>query len=560
MHQIEIELDVTAEMRDGTVLRADVYRPVGLGPWPVLLQRTPYSKRGVGNYGLVEPIAAAQRGYIVVHQDTRGSAASDGEWLPFVFEREDGYDSVEWAARLPGSNGRVGMLGASYTGSTQWSAAMMQPPSLAAIAPMVTWSDPDDGFLFRGGATELGLNTSWGIIQSFGQLHKNGLSESDYKQLLARTMRSFDELATRGYWELPSGAQPSMLNTGQPDIGVARALRDPATRQDTRVSDRYGDVTVPTLHLAGWYDIFQSGPIDGYLAMQALGRPAHLIIGPWHHYSMFGTGGGQTGDVNFGLHSVAPPGFASISDIQLAWNDHWLKGLEPNGLHRPGVDVFVMGINEWRFEEVWPPARAVDTALFLQPDGGAGAVAPEAEDRSSDYVYDPSDPVMTRGGSMLMVNEFPPGPTDQRTIEDRDDVLVFTTDTLDEDVEVTGRLRARLFVETDAPTTDWVVRLCDVDENGLSLNIADGIVRLESEPGAITEVEVDLWSTSIVFRAGHRMRVHVTSSSFPRWDRNLNTTVPVAAATESRIAHQRVHHDRKHPSAVILPVIPSAGG
>ena len=558
MHQIEVELDVPATMRDDTVLRADVYRPSGVGPWPVLVQRTPYWKSSSSNYHQLSLIDAAQRGYIVVHQDTRGRGSSDGEWLPWAFEREDGYDTVEWAARLPGSNGRVGMIGASYTGSTQWNAAIAAPPSLVAIAPMVTWSDPSDGLMFRGGATELGLNAAWTLIQSLTQLHKIGLEADELAAAMEETVKAFDELAKRTYWELPSGAQPSVIKTGLPDIGVARALNDPTSLDESSVTGHHDQIVVPALIVGGWYDILQKGPLENYQAMRQRGRTAHLVMGPWHHYSFYGVAGGQTGDVNFGSGSLVPPGYDSLTGLQLDWYDHWMKDAPETELHRSGVEIFVMGANTWRTETEWPLARAVETPLFLRADGVASLVPPTDDGSGSQFTYDPTDPVPTMGGSMLMTSEFPPGPTDQRLIEEREDVLVFTSDPLASDLEVTGPLRARLYASTNGNSTDWVVRLCDVDENGRSLNIADGITRASAAPESINEVEVDMWSTSMVFKAGHRIRVHVTSSSFPRWDRNFNTGQAVTKSTEGTKARQTIYHDRTRASTVLLPVIPTS--
>ena len=215
---MKVEFDVPATMRDGTILRADVYRPTGVGPWPVLVHRTPYGKQAIGAWLNLNAVEATLRGYIVVQQDTRGRYASDGEWLPWAHERADGYDTVEWAARLAGSNGKVGMVGQSYTGGTQWSAAIMQPPSLGAIAPMVTWSEPDDGLMFRGGAIELGLNAWWTLSQSLAQFPKVARSEEELSSLTKTTIQAWDELANNGYWELPSGILPALVRTGQPDI------------------------------------------------------------------------------------------------------------------------------------------------------------------------------------------------------------------------------------------------------------------------------------------------------------------------------------------------------
>ena len=557
MLTIEIDHNVPVPMRDGVILRADVYRPSSPGPWPVLVQRTPYDKSTAFQALLASIFDAAQRGYIVVHQDVRGRGASDGDWLPWAHEAQDGYVTIEWAARLPGSNGSVGMIGQSYTGNTQWSTAIAGAPSLRSIAPSVTWSDPENGLMFRGGATELGLNTAWGLQTGISQLLKSGLHEEDVLLRLQRAVHAYDHLPVDGYWELPATAQPSVIATGQPDVGVARAVEDAATLLESRVAGNYEHVQVPVLNIAGWYDVFLQGPLDSYRALRAQGKPTHLVIGPWNHTTVLGIGAPQTGEVNFGLGSMAPPGHGSCSGLNLDWHDHWLRGTDPTYLHGNGVDLFVMGRNEWRREEEWPLAGQVLTPLYLHENGRASTASSTAADASSAFAYDPANPVITRGGNLTMSSEFPAGPFDQSVVEARPDVLVFTTDALDVDMEVTGQITATLFLSTDAPTTDFVVRLCDVDQNGLSLNVADGITRVSTTPGAVTEVEVDLWATSMVFQAGHRIRVQVTSSCFPRWDRNFNVTGVVTSPTDGQVAHQQIWHDSARKSAVVLPVIPA---
>lgn len=280
-------------------------------------------------------------------------------------------------------------------------------------------------------------------------------------------------------------------------------------------------------------------------------------MGPWTHTDHTG----QVGDVNFGLAAgMDLIGFRGrFVDLQGAWFKQWLAP-ETNaaGLGLPPVLLFVMGTNEWREEQEWPPARAVDTDLFLRADGALAFDAPGAGESGDTYVYDPADPVPTTGGAHSMFsNEFPPGPLDQAPVEARSDVLVYTTEPLTEALEVTGRVRAFVHAATDAPSTDWVVRLCDVDPEGMSLNVVDGILRAQTTPGEFAEHAVDLWSTSYVFRAGHRLRVHVTSSSFPRWDRNLNTGEPIDSGTDFRPAHQEIAHDTARPSRLVLPVIRS---
>ena len=554
MHEIEIEFDVPVPMRDGTLLRADVYRPAKEGSFPVLVCRTPYDK-GLVLDGLLGFRTFVRAGYILVFQDTRGRFASEGEWTPWKHEREDGYDTIEWAASLPQSNGKVGMFGASYLGSTQWSAAVSGAPHLVSIAPQVTWSDPEDGLMFRGGAIELGLNAWWGPMQALGQFPKEELAPEVAIGKTLKTIGDLDTLATRGYWELPSGALPMIVETGQPDIGVSRALANRETTDDSRVSNRYDEVDIPTLTVAGWYDVFLQGSLDNYIGMRSRGRTARLVVGPWAHMSVaLPFHGGQLGDVNFGLSSLAPGG-QPVGDIQLEWFDHWLKGEPATAAHESGVLIFVMGIDEWRAEPDWPLARATDTPIYLDEGSSLNWAPSTAEVAESGFVYDPADPVLTRGGNLVMASQFPPGPFDQSGQEERDDVLVFTTEPLDADLEITGRVRAALFASTDGPSTDWVVRLCDVDEHGVSRNIVDGITRIHTEPSRVEEVEIDLWSTSIVIRSGHRLRVQVTSSNFPRWDRNLNTGEPEGTASTMRVAQQRIFHDRGRQSRVILPVV-----
>ncbi|MEU7816906.1 CocE/NonD family hydrolase [Pseudonocardia sp. NPDC049154] len=368
-------------------------------------------------------------------------------------------------------------------------------------------------------------------------------------------MSDMDSMATKTYWQLPSAAQPAITESGQPDIGVARALADPASLDESRVSNRYDVIDLPTLNIAGWYDIFLQGSLDNFVGMRARGRTARLVVGPWDHFTLGSRwNAGRVGEQSFGLGSTLPDG-RTLTDITRGWYDHWLKELPATEEHESGVLLFVMGANQWRQEAEWPLTRAEATPLYLGEDSTLSWEAPTAEGSGSGYVYDPADPVQTRGGNLVMSPEYPPGPFDQREAESREDVLVFTTPPLEAGTEITGRIRATLFASTDGPSTDWVVRLCEVDAHGVSRNITDGITRVHTEPARIDEVEVDLWSTSILIRAGHRLRVHVTSSNFPRWDRNLNTGEPVTEGTTTRVAQQRILHDRNHPSRITLPVV-----
>ncbi|WP_342660249.1 Cocaine esterase [Rhodococcus ruber] len=554
MSQISIDLNVEVPMRDGTILRADVYRPAAAGSYPVLILRTPYGRTASLNVLTFDTLTAVKRGYIVVQQDTRGRFDSDGEWLPWAYEQQDGYDTVVWASRLPGSNGKVGMFGGSYTGQTQWAAALAQPPGLAAIAPQITWSDPANGLMFRGGAIELGLNAWWTLAQTLPQLPKVIDDPDDLLAAMATTVEDFDSLATRGYWELPAAPLPALTRAGLPDIGVQRGLHDPATTEECRVAGHHDQITVPSLNIAGWYDVFQQGSLDNYIAMRERGVPTRLVVGPWPHVNAFNFG--QIGDINFGLLSEVAPGANTMTDYQLDWFENYLRDGSDTVDSSAPVQLFVMGINQWRDEEEWPLQRAVSTPLYLHGDGGLSFDQPTDEQSHSDFTYDPADPVPTCGGNLVMSGQFPAGPKDQATVESRPDVLVFSSPVLSEDLEITGRVTAELFAATDGPTTDWVVTLCDVDENGVSYNIVDGITRVRTEPDRIDKADIDLWSTSIVIKAGHRLRVQVSSSNFPRWDRNPNTDTEVDDPSKFRVAHQSIHHNALHPSHLVLPVIP----
>ncbi len=559
MTDVEIQFDVPAAMRDGVVLRADVYRPSSGGPWPVLLHRTPYGKRAPFNASLLDTLAAVSHGYMVVVQDTRGRFASDGEWEPWAGERADGYDTVRWAAGLPGCSGVVGMFGSSYNGNTQWNAAIAGPPELRAIAPLVTWSDPEDGLLFRGGATELGINASWSLQTGMDHVQKTLAGRPDE---LAAAMRSliadYDGLAGRTYWELPAGRLPAIGRNRVPGLGVDRALDRPEVMDACRVAGRHERIDLPTFNVGGWYDLFVQGTLDNYRAMRDAGTPARLLVGPWTHRLIDNPNLGQVGDLSFGVASSTQlvDAGSSITGLQLRWFDHWLRGLDTGLTDEPPVKIFVMGVDRWREEDDWPLARAVDTPLHLGAAGALTWAPPGAGEPPDTYVYDPADPVITRGGALETGDVFPAGPFDQRDVEGRDDVLVYTSEPLRADLEVTGRVRMTLHAATDAPSTDWVVRLCDVDRAGVSRNVVDGVLRVAGTRSRVARHEIDLWSTSIVFRAGHRLRVQVTSSNFPRWDRNLGTGEPGDGAAAMRVARQTVCHDAARPSHLVLPVVP----
>jgi putative CocE/NonD family hydrolase len=438
------------------------------------------------------------------------------------------------------------MIGGSYFGNTQWMAALSKPPELKAIAPMITWSDPDDGLWTRGGAIELGLTVPWSLLQGADTLMRRHSTVLDgLVNGITGLVQDFDGLTNGGYGKLPAGRFPAFARHDLPELGYERSRREPEWAASCTVAGRHGEVDLPTFQVGGWFDIFGQGTLDNFTAMRRAGRSATLVMGPWTHTNLRHV----VGDVNFGFgaHSDFMGMRGRLHDMQFDWFRRAIgdgEAVEPDA---GTVLLFVMGINQWREETEWPLPRAVDTDFHLRADGRLTQEPPSAAEQAEAFTYDPMDPVPTTGGALLMgggllnTDEFRPGPLDQAAVEAREDVLVFTTELLTEDVEVTGRVRAVLFAATDGPSTDWVARLCDVDEMGVSRNVADGIVRARAAtPGEAAEHVVDLWSTSVVFRAGHRIRVQVTSSNFPRWDRNLNTGEPEESATTARVARQQV--------------------
>jgi hypothetical protein len=483
---------------------------------------------------------------MVIIQDTRGRFASGGEWRPFRYELEDGYDTVQWAAELPGSNGRVGMFGLSYWGNTQWLAAIAQPPSLRAIAPALTWSDPDDGAFARGGAVELGAALVWTLEQGIDYVRRHDAPAEEIDRRMAGLIDELDHLGETGFWELPVSDSPSLARHHVPELGSIAALSDPTVADRCRVAGRHDRVNVPVLGIAGWYDGFVQGVLDNHTAMRALGRDSRLIVGPWSHANFSAAIGGLC----FGATArkdggPAPVGTGDLTSLQLDWfRGHLMPEATPS-VAAP-VRIFVMGINRWREHECWPPPRTTQQRWYLCSERRLATTPPDQSHPPDEFIYDPADPVPTAGGQTLISPCWAAGPVDQANAEARPDVLVFTSEPLTADLEVTGRVHLIMHAESTASSTDWVARLCDVHPDGRSFILCDGILRVTGGARQIRRYEIDLWSTSNLFGRGHRLRVHVTSSSFPRWDRNLNTGNQ--RGTQQVKARQRVRHDVKHPS------------
>lgn len=574
---VRVDFDAPAQMRDGVTLRANIYRPDdgGAGAYPVLLTRLPYGKDLPIGSSVLDPVQTARRGYIVVVQDVRGVFASEGEWYPFIHEAADGVDTVAWASGIPGSNGLVGMYGGSYFGYTQWAAASAGAPALRAMAPMITWADREESVV-RDGVLEWGAQASWLLQQGLAQMFRRYSSDV---QALGKAVYSvtqaYDSLASGGYGHLPLDKYPALLALDL-NTPVADAIR----ARDTGSYDglphgpqNYDRITIPMLHVGGWYDLFLKGTLKNYTEMRKRGAPGQsLVIGPWSH----GRVDPLIGDVYFGVASSGALMDYQIDlmSLHLQFFDRWLKGQQPAPFDRqPPVKYFLMGTNVWKAAETWPPIGFVEQRWYLHSggrantasgDGALSTVAPQSEPADG-YLYDPATPTPTIGGATLLHSFFRAGPIDQAPIERRADTLVYTSSPLEQPLEVTGSVTVTLNVASDAPDTDFVARLVDVHPDGRAIPLTDGITRMRYRngieapaspmtPGAVYTITIDLWATANVFLPGHRIRLDITSSSFPRWERNLNTGLSNATTSEAQPAHQTVLHNAAHPSCVSLSV------
>lgn len=565
MTSITVETDVPIAARDGTILRCDVYRPADGGRYPVLLTRTHYGKRG---HVWLSPPAAVERSYAVVVNDMRGQFASDGEFDPFATDIEDSYDVIEWCAEQRWSAGKVGMFGSSSGGFVQLLAAISSAPHLTAIAPMQSWASFGRGNVYEpGGAFSLFMQ-EWALLQA--QLDpKQRLREAGagYMEARERVARAVREL---GRWHrhrplldfppLPRELAPYYYRwLERPDLDAGWRALD--------ISAQYEKITLPALHLVGWFDRFSIGTISNFVGIRARGGSAlaresqKLVVGPWPHGIPVQT---ESGDQWFG-----PRASVDVPELVLRWYDHWLKDIDNRIMDEPRVTLFRLGDRTWHELDGWPPAASTPTPYYLHSSGRANSrhgdgrlseAAPGDEPPDS-YTYDPEAPTPSVPGRV----QRPVGSVDQRPIEDRDDVLVFTSAPLERDLELTGDVVAKLWARTSARDTDWTVKVCDVHPDGHALRLTDGMIRARYrhsgstqvllEPGELVEYTIQLRPVSNLFGAGHRIRLEVASASFPQFAPNLNTGGCCAEETAGVPATQLVYHDAAHPSRVLLPVV-----
>jgi uncharacterized protein len=563
---IRIDKNVEARMRDGVILRGDVYRPDAADRLPALIERTPYSKNPGADDGAFRRLAAA--GFVVIVQDTRGRYTSDGVARPHD-EGEDGYDTIEWAAQLPYVNGRVGTFGGSYSATTQLLAAALAPPHLAAMFPSSSYNSRYD-MVFQGGAFYLSDGLSWNLGQGVDVRRRQREPHADRDHAIGLTAAERRRLDDEWMWQVPLKAVDA-LEIQRVAPGYFDMLAHPsydAYWERFDVEARHREFDVPGFHVAGWYDTLLNGTIRNFAGLRSHARTARaregqrLLIGPWTHArpTLAST---RIGDVDFG-----PAAGFDLEQLRSDWFRYWLKD-EPSGvMSRAPVRLFVMGANAWRDEQEWPLARAVPTPYFLDSGGAANTLdgdghlsgTPPPIGRPDRFTYDPKQPVPTeaRGG-------YSRTPSDRRAVERRRDVLVYTTPPLTSPIEVTGPVELRLWAASSASDTDFTATLVDVLPDGTARMLTDGILRARYRRGKTTpvlltpdrpeELTIDVGATSNLFGVGHRIRLEISSSNFPRFDRNPNTGEVFGESAELRPADQTVFHDRDHSSRLVLPIV-----
>lgn len=556
---VVVELDVPVPMRDGTILRADVWRPDRGGPYPVLVWRTPYGKQGKKFNRHVEA------GYIVVCQDARGRYASDGQFESFVRSKThdgvDGYDTVEWAARLPNSTGKVATFGSSYPAFLQWRLAPLRPPSLVAMSAQTIPARHSD--LEGPGAIRPGRRLWWWTATMAPDLRRRagrpGTHTRDEAKLLWDAGESRNLITFLPWMELPDRVFEDEAEA------VRQWLADPHT-DPWRLDEQVQEIEVPNFDIVGWFD-HCNGDMLLYRTMaqearsETARKQSRIIIGPWSHSAR---GKRRFGDLDFG-----PEASLDLTELDIRWFDYWLKG-DQNGVDQDApVRIFVMGANRWRDEREWPLSRQQPRELYLASGGRANTPAGDGRLNSEPpptagldrYRYDPRDPVPSLYGAELFTM-----PTDQRPLASRADILVYQSEPLDEPLEVTGNPVVELFAATSAPDTDFFARLIDVAPDGTAREVTMGMVRARYrkspfepeliEPGQVVRYTIRMNPTSNEFQPGHRIRIDVTSSDFPNYDRNHNTAANQNADATLVSADQTIHHGGARPSKVILPVIP----
>lgn len=562
LNDIRIERHKPVPMSDGVKLYADIYLPSAPGRYPVLVTRTPYGVQRDGVHEMM--VRFAQHGYAVVVTDVRGRYESEGKWEPFRDEAKDGYETIEWAARQPFSNGKVATQGGSYVGHNQWAAASLNPPHLVAAFPALASTNIYANWLTMGGAFRLSFNYGWGVVRMPNRIM---LPQYWHTEKYMPENLKYDNVLMH----LPLNNMDVTFE-GAP----VQHYRDWLTHESydsywKEISDeeRFEKITVPVHTLGGWFDIFLMGTINGFVGMKKHGGSpearagARMIIGPWGH--------GPTR--TFGGVDFTPDAFMDMYDLQIKFYDYYLKGINTGLDFEKPVQLFYMGVNRWRSETDWPVPGTEYREMYISSNGSANSVRGDGslsftkpvKKASDTYRYDPLNPVPTTSGNNCCGTPTVAGPVDQRPVERREDVLVYTSEFLKDTLTIAGPVKMKLFAATDGKDTDWMIKLTDVYPDGYSMPISEGILRARFRegidkirlliPNQVYEYDIELTGTANAFLPGHRIRIDITSSNFPQFDRNPNTGDPLGSSAVTRVAVQTIHHGGTNLSHVLLPVV-----
>jgi len=590
VNSITIDRAVPMTARDGVVLATDVYRPEGDGPFPTLVYRVRGGRSSafIAGFMLLNPLDAVERGYAVVVQEVRGRAGSQDRWQPFVRERDDSEDCLDWVLEQPWCDGRLGSYGTAYSAVGALQMAALGREELKAVVVIGTGADYHDGWIYTSGAFELGWNVYWVYMTLSESIRRLPVDEATRAELKARHARAIIEAPAMAA-RLPLRDHPLLTEGG--DTQLHEWLDHPDYDDYWSAVDllpHVGRMRTPVLSLVGWWDNFLSSQLDLYRAMSERSpepaRSGHrLVIGPWEHCNyVMGLSTNRTGDVEFGPEAGC--GVAVSGPLALDWFDRWVCGHEtgPAG----GVRYWQVGARpgdgEWRDVDAWPPAHT-EERWFLHSDGAANTSSgdgtlstepPDANAPADTFTYDPADPTPTVGGKTLMPTIQRAGIEDRASVEERADVLCFTSAPLDGSLAVGGPIRVELWASSTAVDTDFTAHLVDVDEHGYCAGVAEGIVRARYRQsvkqraplltaGEPTSFTIDLWDLAYTFDTGHRLRLEISSSNFPRFDRNLNTAAGADPAVpfgsegldEAVVAQQTILHTAGFPSCVVLPVV-----
>jgi putative CocE/NonD family hydrolase len=569
VYECQVEKHTPVPMRDGVILRADVYRPKAEDKFPVLIERTQGWRGDGGTHNC--PATGnffAPKGYAYVAQDVRGAFDSEGQ---FIFGHHDGwginrdgYDTIEWAAKQPWSNGNIATLGGCSTGMTAIQAAPTRHPHLKTISINIPGAEKN--YYYRNNVCRLSLYRGMAFWFRLLQL-RHETAPPGMEAIRARLQAAFENPEEIDSWfhHLPLKSFPPADGWGEWYFNVLDHPEDGPYWWRNDVSTRLGEISIPILHLTGWFDFALGHNLDHFAGIQMNGRSEEcrrgqrLIVGPWGHLNL---GQQKIGELDFG-HEAS----VDIGAIQLAWFDYWLKGIQNETMGGQPVKLFLMGENRWIEMETWPPPTVDYRPLYLREGNAKNNDSlnnrrltfgkSSISEKPDSFTYDPNDPTPS------LASDIDALPMDYRALEER--MLTYTSEALEQSVRVVGPVKATLYGLSSVPDTDWVVRLCDVWPDGRSMPVCDGILRARYRnsfekqelmiPNKVYQFDVDIWATAQTFLPGHRIRVQVTSSDFPRYDRNLNTGGPFGEEIQGKIAVNTIFHDELRPSQIILPIM-----